>query len=222
MEISAEDRGLINKHLELVLKANEITNLTRISSYEEGQLLHVEDSLTGLPEIMQAHDGKYADLGTGGGFPGIPLAVVTKRETLLVDAVRKKTDVLDHIIKELGLQDYVSTYHGRIEDLGRERAGEFAVITARALTQLVSLLELAAPLLQLGGHLICYKAKLDSEELETALAIQKMVGMKLLRKNEFMLADNQRCILTFEKVSDPQIKLPRKSGLAQKRPLVSK
>ena len=139
---------LLQRHLELVLEANKKTNITRISSWDEGMVLHVQDSLLGLEELSEAPDGWYADIGTGAGYPGIPLAIETGRKTLLVDSVGKKTAILDSFIGELGL-DQVSTYTGRIEDLAREHPYEFTAITARALAQLSVLMELAAPLLQL-------------------------------------------------------------------------
>ena len=121
---------LLQRHLELVLEANKKTNITRISSWDEGMVLHVQDSLLGLEELSEAPDGWYADIGTGAGYPGIPLAIETGRKTLLVDSVGKKTAILDSFIGELGL-DQVSTYTGRIEDLAREHPYEFTAITAR-------------------------------------------------------------------------------------------
>ena len=88
--LSLEKQNVLQRHLELVLKANETTNLTRISSAEQGTLLHIEDSLCGLPEIEDAPEGLYGDLGTGAGFPGIPIAVATGRKTVLVDSRKKK------------------------------------------------------------------------------------------------------------------------------------
>lgn len=209
---------LLQRHLELVLEANKKTNITRISSWDEGMVLHVQDSLLGLEELSEAPDGWYADIGTGAGYPGIPLAIETGRKTLLVDSVGKKTAILDSFIGELGL-DQVSTYTGRIEDLAREHPYEFTAITAWALAQLSVLMELAAPLLQLGGRLICYKANLKPSELDHALSLQDTVGLKLVSDRSFVLDDYQRRIVTFEKVKRESIQLPRKTGLAQKRPL---
>lgn len=209
---------LLQRHLELVLEANKKTNITRISSWDEGMVLHVQDSLLGLEELLKAPDGWYADIGTGAGYPGIPLAIETGRKTLLVDSVSKKTAILDSFIGELGL-DQVSTYTGRIEDLAHEHPYEFTAITARALAQLSVLMELAAPLLQLGGRLICYKANLKPSELDHALSLQDTVGLKLVSDRSFVLDDYQRRIVTFEKVKRESIQLPRKTGLAQKRPL---
>ena len=221
MEFTTEQNSLFEKHLELVIEANKITNLTRIVSPESGRLLHIEDSLAAVPEVLQAPEGKTADIGTGGGFPGIPLSIATGRPFDLIDSVGKKTAQLDSIIEQLGLSDRISTWHGRIEDLGSERKGQYALVTARALAALPVLLELASPLLKMGGQLISYKSGMYQDELERALAIQNKVGMKFVSVREFMLSDNEtsRSVLVFEKASKPKMSLPRRVGLAQKKPL---
>lgn len=209
---------LLQRHLELVIEANKTTNITRISSWEEGMLLHVQDSLLGLDELLEAPDGWYADIGSGAGYPGIPLAIETGRKTLLVDSVRKKTSILDKFIAELEL-DQVSTYTGRIEDLAREYPHAFAAITARALAKLSVLMELASPLLRIGGRLICYKANIEQDELDHACSLQDDLGLKLVSDRSLKLQDHQRRLICFEKIGYERIKLPRKTGLAQKRPL---
>ena len=144
-------QDLLEKHLKLVIEANKTINITRISSWEDGMLLHVKDSLLGLDALNACPEGRYADIGTGAGYPGIPLAIETGRDTLLVDSVSKKVRILDTFIDELGLNN-VSTYAGRIEDLGKEQRGQFAAVSARALSRLSVLLELASPLLMRGGR----------------------------------------------------------------------
>ena len=211
-------QDLLEKHLKLVIEANKTTNITRISSWEDGMLLHVKDSLLGLDALNACPEGRYADIGTGAGYPGIPLAIETGRETLLVDSVSKKVRILDTFIDELGL-DNVSTYAGRIEDLGKEQRGQFAAVSARALSRLSVLLELASPLLMRGGRLMCFKANVDSDELEHADVVAKQVGMKLVDDQLFELNEYQRRILSYEKIAESKIKLPRHVGFAQKKPL---
>lgn len=211
----------ITKHLELVIEANKITNLTRIDSFEDGMLLHVEDSLAGLPEMMEAPAGRYGDMGTGGGFPGIPLAIQTGRETVLMDSVGKKTKLLDGFIEQLDLGSLVSTYNGRLEELAAQQPESFVVLTARALSKLGSLMELASPLLVKGGRLVCYKANVAADEYDHAVALENKLGMKLVGDREFFLSDGitHRRILVFEKFRKPSIPLPRHTGYAQKKPL---
>lgn len=143
--LSIEQRELLDFHLKLVMEENKKTNLTRIVSWESAQILHIEDSLAGLPEVNECPDGAYLDMGTGAGYPGIPLAVVTGRKTVLADSVGKKTRALDTFIEKMELQERVETYNGRIEELVNEKAGFFSCITARALSSLSSLMELASP-----------------------------------------------------------------------------
>lgn len=209
---------LLKRHLELVIEANKTTNITRISTWDEGMLLHVEDSLVGLPEVEEAPEGRLVDIGSGAGYPGIPLAIESGRTTLLADSVGKKTAILASMVEELGL-DNVEVYTGRIEDLAREKEGVFAVVTARALAQLSVLMELASPLLQDGGRLVCYKANVSDEELQHALSLQERLGMSLVSDRAVELGDARRRIISFEKSGRPQINLPRKTGMAQKRPL---
>lgn len=207
------------KHLNLMMEANKITNLTRVDTIEKGLVLHIEDSLAGLSEIEDAPSGLYADLGTGGGFPGITLAIATERETVLVDSVVKKVHILDDILRELGIDERVTTYAGRIEELALERPGAFSVVTARALTALPSLIELASPLLAHEGVLICYKSAQYREELDHAQSIEDKVGMKTVSVRETVLSDGTpRSIIMFKKEHDSLVKLPRRSGMAQKRP----
>ena len=181
---------LLKRHLELVIEANKTTNITRISTWDEGMLLHVQDSLVGLPELREAPEGRMVDIGSGAGYP----------------------------VQTLGL-DNVDVYTGRIEDLAREEPASFAAVTARALAQLSILMEFASPLLQEGGRLICYKANVSDEEMEHALSLQNRLAMKLVSDRIVELGKNHRRIICFEKTGTPHVKLPRKTGFAQKRPL---
>lgn len=213
--------SLMQCYLASILEANKVTNLTRITDGEQARLLHIEDSLVGLPEVNEAPDGLYGDLGSGGGFPGVPLALATGRTTLLVDSVKKKMAIVQSVLDDLSLSEQIFTSSERIEDLPLEYKEKFAVLTARALSKLVSLIELASPLLEKGGRLVCYKAQLSSEELDEALAVQDLVGMRMISQREICLSDGEtmRTIVVFEKVGKSRIKLPRRIGLAQKQPL---
>lgn len=214
-------REEVERYLDGILEINKTTNLTRITSRDDALMLHIEDSLVGLPEIENAPEGDYADLGSGGGFPGVPIALYTGRNTLLVDSVKKKMRLVKELVDELGHGDQISVYDGRIEDLALQKKGQFSVVTARALSRLVSLLELSSPLLRRHGRLVCYKADISPEELEEADAIADLVGMKLVSRRDVLLSDGEtkRTILVYEKVSSPRLKLPRRVGMAQKNPL---
>lgn len=214
-------RILIEQYVDQVLEVNKTLNLTRIENCEKARLLHIEDSLAGLEELNGASAGAYVDLGSGGGFPGVPLAIASGRSTLLVDSVKKKMAAISSIIENLNLGSFISTFDGRIEELGIQRPSDFSVATARALAKLSILMELASPLLKKEGRLICYKAQLSDEEYDNAVKLQSYLGMKLVSDREFLLSDNEtkRRIIVFEKVKEPGLKLPRRIGLAQKKPL---
>lgn len=220
IKVSSEQQKLLDEHLRLIIEINKTHNLTRITSWEKGKIYHIEDSILGIQALNSAPAGRYADIGTGGGFPGIPLAILSGRETVLVDSVGKKTKALDSIISSLGLSSYVSTYTGRTEELALSEPESFSAITARALSSLPSLLELAAPLLTIGGYLICYKAQPENKELSQAIALKDKLGLELIQTYNAVLSDDesQRVIFVFKKINQPQISLPRRVGMAQKRP----
>lgn len=213
-----KSQALLEEHLRLVLEANQITNITAIRDYDEGWRLHVLDSFDGLLELEAAPKGPFADMGSGAGYPGIPLAIETGREALLIDSVQKKAKILESFVQKLGLEN-VSVLGERIETVSLEYPQYFAAVTARALSKLSVLMELASPLLQLHGHLICYKAQVEDEELQHALHLQKKLGYKLLSERLIERDDVVRRIIVFEKVAKPSIKLPRHVGFAQKKPL---
>lgn len=211
------DDLLIEKHLKLVLEANKEVNITNITNWEDAYLLHVKDSLTALPELLEAEHGLYTDIGSGAGYPGIPLAIKSKRKTILVETVGKKASILKNIINQLGLST-VEVYEGRIELVNRDYPKGFSAITARALAQLSILMELASPLLKESGILICFKSHIDDNELTHALSLQKKFAMKLYSDRSISLKNHCRRIICFQKQGNPEIVLPRKVGFAQKKP----
>lgn len=218
--ISEQQENLLLNDLRSVLESNKKVNLTGVVSEEEGLIIHLEDSLSGLPYLQNAPDGLYGDLGTGGGFPGIPLCIMSGRKTVLIDSIRKKTKILEHLVEDLRLKKTVDIYTGRAEDLALEYNEKFSVVTARALGSLSSVLELACPLLRVKGRLLCYKAQPSEEELSMASSIEGLLEMKRIVSDSFHLSDgSQRCIFVYEKTGQPHITLPRRVGMAQKSPL---
>ena len=219
MDISSSKLKLITEYMESILKVNENINLTRISDDESAKLLHIEDSLSILPEISNAPDGKYIDLGSGGGFPGVPIGIASERETVLIDSVKKKMNAVDEILKELGISN-IHTVGDRIEIYSTEHTNEFSVISARAVTSIPALLELASPLMRKGAHLILMKS--HAQEPYDKLKTEEILGLKEISFREYNLSDDQtyRCIYVFEKIKDHDQKIPRRIGMAQKRPLV--
>jgi 16S rRNA (guanine527-N7)-methyltransferase len=205
-------------HLLAVFEANKTMNLTSISE-SDAIALHVLDSLSSLRCLDEAPAGAFVDLGSGAGFPGIPLAVMSGREAALVESVRKKAEFLRGVIAELRLE---ATVHAiRAEELVSEMSGEFAAATARALASLPSLVELAAPLLQSGGILIAMKGRLDDDEVRRGDAAAELCGMRRESRAVVVVPglDAARSIVTYRRVSSPRVRLPRRTGMAQRQPL---
>lgn len=216
-----ERAALQDKYVSLVIEANKKLNLTRIVDENQTRILHIEDSLSALWELNDAPPGLYGDMGSGGGFPGVMLAIESGRPTVLIESVRKKADAVSHILQECGLSEQIRVCNQRIEEVTCEMRGQFSVLTARALSSLPSLVELASPLLKQGGVLICYKSQNVEDEKKQAEKMSALVGMKERSSRKFCLSDNEtrREIITYERIGESKIPLPRKMGMAQKHPL---
>lgn len=219
---SDEQLYLLVQHLLLVIEKNKVVNLTRIVDPSEAVSLHIVDSL--LPLACEAlscvSTQSFFDIGTGAGFPGLPLAIVTGMQGLLVDSVRKKTDAVNEFIGELGLRRVKAT-HTRIEQLPLDSSHRYDYAFARAVAQSNVLIEYATPLLSSHGKLVLEKARPTDEELAHARAAARLCGLELVSRETFELPRElgHREILIFEKVGKPKIKLPRRAGLAKSEPL---
>jgi 16S rRNA (guanine527-N7)-methyltransferase len=222
--ISENQIQLLLAHLRYVLAQNRKLNLTSIREEDLGITLHIEDSLTALPECEAIPDGPFVDLGSGAGFPGIPLAIVTGRNATLVEATQKKARVLQSFVHDNGLGSHITVEALRIEEFTRKQQeggqAQFVLATARALSSLPSLMELAAPLLQHKGILLAYKGGLMNNELEQAAALEEELGMTIRSTRSLTLSDGQteRIIIQIQKTGHPKRPLPRRNGQAQRHP----
>lgn len=221
MSLSSEQVDLLAHHLSLVIAKNATINLTRIDSVEDGAYLHVVDSLLLLGAFDAAPDGAFMDIGTGAGFPGIPLAVATGRKALLVDSVGKKVAAVEEFVRALGLSDQICARHARVEDLGRQMRGSFSVVTARAVAQTNVLVEYATPLLRRNGRLVVAKARPTDDEIAAADRAARVCGLKRVSRETFELPEERghREVISYERVGNPSIKLPRATGMAKHHPL---
>lgn len=216
---SPDQKYLLDKHLHLVLDANKHVNLTHIQTFNEGVTLHIQDSIEAVPFIQDLSLGDICDMGSGAGFPGIPLAICTHRNVTLVESIKKKAHALSNFVQNLQL-DNVNVFPGRAEELALQHH-PYEIVTARALSSLPSLIELASPLLSLQGIFIAYKSQDIAQELSQSQIICKKLGMSYVKEIPYTLGTTneiKRSLVIFKKVSEPLVPLPRRSGMAQKRP----
>ena len=220
LDDSVKDKLLL--YLDLVVEKNKVLNLTRITSFEDAVVLHLEDSLSIL-EVFRQTSGRYLDIGTGAGFPGIPLGITTDRKGVLLDSVKKKAVAVQGFIDELGLDDRLSATGMRSEELAEQRRGFFGVVTARAVSSLPAVEELATPLLRKGGKLIAMRGIDSEEDIKKAKQAANLLGLTLVERREFTIGPDgeyTRSICVFEKTGKSTVKLPRHPGYASKKPLV--
>lgn len=209
-------------YLEAVITKNESVNLTAVSDFDAALRIHLVDSLMVLRELVDAPPGPLLDLGSGGGFPGVPLALASGRETTLLDSVRKKTQAVDECIAQVpspGLN--ASALWGRAEEVAIEKRRCYSVVTARAVAELPILVELASPLLRVGGRLIAMKGDLADDEASRGEAAASIVGMRFVERRRYKLPQGgeSRTAVVYEQTGEGRVKLPRRVGMASKRPL---
>jgi 16S rRNA (guanine527-N7)-methyltransferase len=204
----------------LALVADEPAAITTIRDPAQGVDAHIADSLVALEldEVRRAR--RIADLGAGGGFPGLVLAVaLPEAHVALVESVGRKTAFLDRAAAELAL-DNVEIVNGRSEDWGPGLEAH-DLVTARAVAPLPILVEYAAPLLELGGALVAWKGRPEPGEEADGAAAAAILGMGLPvphRVEPFATAEERRLYLSLKVASTPN-GYPRRAGMARKRPL---
>lgn len=207
---------------ELILEWNEKMNLTAITEPKDMAIKHFLDSLTVLPIFPEDKNCSVIDIGSGAGFPGIPLAIMCRNlDFTLLDSLNKRVTFLDTVIKELGLHN-ATAVHGRAEQLGREPQyrEQYDYAIARAVSNLSALCEYALPLVKVGGYFIAMKGKEIEEEISSAqLAIKELSG-ELKSIQHITLPDgSERNIVMIKKISQTSSKYPRPFTKISKNPL---
>lgn len=211
------------RHLDLVIEKNKVMNLTRITDRRDGVTLHIVDSL--LPLAVDGcgleAGGRFLDIGTGAGFPGIPYGVMTGAQGVLLDSVGKKVRAVEGFLGELGLDGQLVGWHGRVEEPPHEYLHSFDRVLVRAVAPTNVLIEYASPLLRQHGLLIVEKGVPQDDEIATAKRAAVVCGMEPLSLREFGLPRGlgHREILVYEKIRRPQVRLPRAVGEAKRNPL---
>lgn len=215
LDLDVSDAKLCVRHLLMVNQVNQYMNLTRISDIHEALVLHVVDSLS-LTRDLPIEPERFLDMGTGAGFPGIPFAIYTGCEGVLLDSVGKKVNAVNAFITELGL-DAVTAVHDRCESYASKHASEFDTVFARAVGQMNLIVEYATPSIEEDGYLVMAKANPSDEERRIADKTAELCGLELVGVDEFDLPCDlgHRTVFLYQKVSKPKVKLPRAVGLAK-------
>ncbi len=200
----------------LLAEWNEKMNLTAITDPVEVAEKHFADSLAALPYLKAG--GKVIDVGTGAGFPGVPLLIMEPQlELTLADSLQKRLTFLDALLKELGLK--AALVHGRAEDLGQNRLyrEQFDAALSRAVANLPVLLELTTPFVKVGGSAIAYKGD-GAEELKNAKSAAFLLHVQLWSA-ELDSPLGKRCLIFADKTAPTPKAYPRKAGTPNKKPL---
>lgn len=222
IEIDEESKEKFYQYMNLVIEWNKKINLTAIVEPKEFILKHFIDSIT-INKYMKSSD-KIMDIGTGAGFPGIPLKIVNQdTEFVLVDSLNKRIHFLNEVCQSLSLKNIVCI-HSRAEELAINsmHREQYDIVTSRAVARLATLLEYMLPFVKVGGKCICMKGSNVTEEIEEAQKAISVLGGRVKEVENMILPDSdiERNIIIIEKVKVTPKKYPRKAGMPSKQPIL--
>lgn len=211
------------KYMYNILELNKSINLTTITDRDEFILKHYVDSITcaNSDEFLEANS--IIDVGTGGGFPGVPLAIAfPEKKFTLIDSLNKRVKIINELCSKLGIKN-VKAIHGRAEELGRQNnlRESFDLCISRAVANMSTLSEYCLPFVKIGGTFIAYKGPNCREEIENAeLAMEKLGGEVYgVFYNELEGFEFDHVLVYIDKINSTPKKFPRKAGTPAKEPL---
>lgn len=217
--LSKEQLEIFKVYYKSLIEWNEKINLTAITDESEVITKHFADSLSILKYIK--NNSKVIDVGTGAGFPGIPLKIANESLNItLLDSLNKRVLFLDEVIKELNLKD-INTIHGRAEEVAHDKdhREQYDIAVCRAVAKLNVLAEYMLPYLKVGGTFICMKGPNINEEIDSSMKAIKLLGGKIEKVESFELEENQRNIIIIKKEKNSPKNFPRKAGTPSKSPI---
>ncbi len=230
--LSADQAAQFGHYFRLLVEWNERFNLTSITGIDEVQVKHFLDCIAGWPLLVEELGGEkaltrqyhLADVGSGAGFPGVPLKIVAPRlKVTLIDGTGKKVQFLRHLAEALALTT-TTVVQGRAEELGQQTAfrGQFDVVTARAVAPLNTLVEYILPQVRRDGYAMIYKGAHAAQEFIDARKAIELLGGETVRMApvEVPYLDETRFVLLIRKVKPTPAPYPRGQGLARKKPIV--
>jgi 16S rRNA (guanine527-N7)-methyltransferase len=219
---SDEQLMMLIRFYEMLVEKNKVMNLTAITDFEEVAIKHFADSLT-IGRAIQPGSQKMIDVGTGAGFPGIPLKIVYPDIKLtLLDSLNKRLVFLNEVISELGLKD-IETVHARAEEAAVKPAyrEQYDIVVSRAVANLSTLVEYCLPFASVGGCFISYKGEKAAAELSEAGKAIKILGGGNAVSVDFTLVgtDYSRSLIRIDKISSTPKKYPRAGGKPSSAPI---
>jgi 16S rRNA (guanine527-N7)-methyltransferase len=225
LEINVTDHMLeqFESYYHILVEWNQVMNLTTITEYEEVYVKHFMDSLSIAKVMDMSKITSMIDIGTGAGFPGIPIKIVFPEiKVTLLDSLNKRVKFLNTVIDELGLEN-ITAIHGRAEDFARqgEYREQYDLSVSRAVANLATLSEYCLPYTKIGGNFVSYKSGSINEELAQSEKAIKILGGKVENNILFELpgTDIKRSFVVISKDKQTGKKYPRKAGLPAKEPL---
>lgn len=221
IELTDSQLNAFETYYDMLIDRNKVMNLTAITEFDEVMDKHFLDSVYLFRSIKLKADYKLIDIGTGAGFPGIPLKIVfPELKITLLDSLNKRVGFLNDVIDELNLND-IEAIHGRAEDIARDKAyrASYDIAVSRAVANLSTLSEYCLPFVKIGGKFVSYKSGDCADEVDNAKAAIHLLGGKINKIDEFSYSNNSRSFIVIDKVMNTSNKYPRKAGLPSKKPL---
>ena len=223
IELSKEQYSQYVTYYNMVVENNKVMNLTGITEFDEFIDKHYIDSLSIVNAVDMTRVNSIIDVGTGAGFPGIPLKIVYPEiQFVLVDSLNKRVGFLNEVKKALGLEG-LEALHGRAEDLARDKSlrAFFDLCVSRAVANLSVLSEYCIPFVRTNGYFVSYKGKKGLDEITNAQNCMNVLGCKIENVDEFHLEEDEaeRLLIKIKKCKGTPKLYPRKAGTPTKNPL---